>query len=111
MTERSTQPVEVLDDGRVRVSNGVITSVHSARLCADRVYGCWMHDPRGHALDQAPVHWRDDRGIAERICDHGIGHPDPQDAAYNFHELGRDITGHGCDGCCRPFPKWARRDN
>jgi hypothetical protein len=39
-----------------------------------------------------PQHWRGDRGIIERVCDHGIGHPDPDDR-------NRDKI-HGCDGCC-----------
>jgi hypothetical protein len=31
----------------------------------------------------------------ERICEHGIGHPDPD-------QIMRDEAGwvHGCDGCC-----------
>ena len=41
-----------------------------------------------------PQHFRDDRGIMERICPHGVGHPDPDDY------LAGDGM-HGCDGCCR----------
>lgn len=38
------------------------------------------------------THWRADRRIMERLCKHGIGHPDPDS---------RDPDGtHGCDGCC-----------
>jgi hypothetical protein len=29
----------------------------------------------------------------ERICDHGVGHPDPD-------EFMADVWVHGCDGCC-----------
>jgi hypothetical protein len=37
----------------------------------------------------------------ERICPHGIGHPDPDDPAFK-----NPIEGvHGCDGCCSRF--WA----
>ena len=35
-----------------------------------------------------------DRRIMERICPHGVGHPDPDDV------LNQDRV-HGCDGCCR----------
>jgi hypothetical protein len=37
----------------------------------------------------------------ERICPHGVGHPDPDDAAYHIR-IGQGYkTIHGCDGCCR----------
>ena len=33
----------------------------------------------------------------ERMCPHGVGHPDPDDVT----NLGEDVIGiHGCDGCC-----------
>jgi hypothetical protein len=43
-----------------------------------------------------PLHWRYDRGILERICPHGVGHPDPDDKASASDGI------HGCDGCCAP---------
>lgn len=48
-----------------------------------------------------PLHWRSDRGIFERICPHGIGHPDP-DCMRFYLEYHEDISAgvHGCDGCC-----------
>lgn len=88
--------------GLVYLANGVLTNVHPASACADQPWGCWIHRPRDHALAHAPVMWRADKQTAERICDHGIGHPDPQDAAYNWNVLGRDVSVHGCDGCCGP---------
>jgi hypothetical protein len=33
----------------------------------------------------------------ERICDHGIGHPDPDDIRVRERW---DEGVHGCDGCC-----------
>jgi hypothetical protein len=44
-------------------------------------------------------HWREDKGAFERICPHGIGHPDPADRYYKFNEYNGI---HGCDGCCEP---------
>lgn len=45
-------------------------------------------------------HWRNDRGILERICPHGLGHPDPDQAEY-WNETGQEWQFvHGCDGCC-----------
>jgi hypothetical protein len=49
-----------------------------------------------------PTHWRDDRKLMERICKHGVGHPDPDDLAHK-KRIGLDvdtISIHGCDGCC-----------
>jgi hypothetical protein len=48
-----------------------------------------------------PLTWRSDRGIFERICNHGIGHPDPDQFPY-WKEQGIFDTeaSHGCDGCC-----------
>jgi hypothetical protein len=39
-------------------------------------------------------------GLVERLCVHGVGHPDPDSVAYfDRHEV-RGIDVHGCDGCC-----------
>jgi len=54
---------------------------------------CTIHNPSEHHMRDWPQHWRADRGIMERICEHGIGHPDPDDTNLD--------TTHGCDGCCR----------
>ena len=86
------------------VENGLLT-VHPPSACAGQGWGCWVHAPVEHALSSAPVRWRDDRAIAERICEHGIGHPDPQGAAYSWQVEGRDVTSHGCDGCCGGLPE------
>ena len=38
--------------------------------------------------------------LMERICSHGIGHPDPDSLAW-MERNGREGYGvHGCDGCC-----------
>lgn len=73
--------------------------VHAADKCAGEF--CCIHNPSSHSLDNAPMNWRTDRGIMERICPHGIGHNDPDDTAAR-KKLGlNDSEGiHGCDGCC-----------
>jgi hypothetical protein len=42
----------------------------------------------------------------ERICPHGVGHPDPDHLAFVEERYGTDEASvesvHGCDGCCRP---------
>lgn len=47
------------------------------------------------------LYWRSDLGIFERICEHGIGHPDPD--SLSFLRKKTDDTAlsiHECDGCC-----------
>ena len=46
------------------------------------------------------LHWRGDRGIFERICQHGVGHPDPDQFEF-WRVTGQEWQGvHGCDMCC-----------
>ena len=71
--------------------------VHDAAKCAGQA--CAVHNPSNHRMSGFKRHWRSDRKIIERICPHGIGHPDPDDAAFECKQAGAD-TVHGCDGCC-----------
>lgn len=84
------------------VSNGVLTNVHPASACVGE--HCPIHNPSEHPLTDAPLLWRSDRGLMERTCKHGIGHPDPDDIAYKERKFGREFADaesvHGCDGCC-----------
>ncbi len=57
---------------------------------------CTLHNRSDHAMRSFPQHWRDDRSLMERICPHGVGHPDPDEIYLDRN--GRGI--HGCDGCC-----------
>lgn len=74
---------------------------HQAKVCvADPA--CVVHRPSNHHMRDMPMHWRSDRGQMERICEHGVGHPDPDDLAFHLSK-GRDYMGvHGCCGCCDP---------
>lgn len=66
-----------------------------AHLASDCEAPCSIHSPSDHHMSEWRQHWRGDRGIMERICEHGIGHPDP-DTRYRAGDSGV----HGCDGCC-----------
>lgn len=47
------------------------------------------------------MHLRDDKHwLAERVCRHGIGHPDPDSLAYLESRGVEGMGVHGCDGCC-----------
>ena len=83
----------------VETVDGPLT-VHPASACADRDYGCPIHAPSDHPLRLAPLRWWGNRAVLERICVHGAGHPDPDQAEYERRVHGRDIRGHACDGCC-----------
>lgn len=70
---------------------GQVIYVHNKGDCKGEY--CPIHNPSNHHMREWPTHWRSDRGMMERICPHGVGHPDPDD-------LSPDKT-HGCDGCCK----------
>lgn len=78
-------------------SDEVIVNVHSVSRCGG--LPCTIHNRSAHSMRGFPQHWRGDRGIMERVCPHGTGHPDPDNSwPDNSHEWV-----HGCDGCCAPY--------
>lgn len=80
---------------------------HSGKSCEPP---CAFHAPSDHPLKDAPLNWRsgmtpwDGRRILERMCPHGIGHPDPDGLNFANRNLPEgeepDEGVHGCDGCC-----------
>ena len=80
-----------------------LVNVHDASAdCI--VNGCPVHAPSDHSMKLFPTHWRQDRGLMERICPHGVGHPDPDHLAFTLRTAGFEAASvegiHGCDGCC-----------
>lgn len=62
--------------------------------------GCVIHNRTDHRMRWWPLKWRGDRGIFERVCRHGVGHPDPDQFPY-WVSVGEEGQGvHWCDGCC-----------
>lgn len=88
MTGDNLQPVTLV--------GGEVVHAHTAERCI--VQPCPIHAPSDHHMVEWPQHWRGDRGIVERFCIHGVGHPDP-DCIDGF---GAGV--HGCDGCCTERP-------
>ena len=85
-----------------------LDNVHDESQCNGR--NCAIHNPSDHHMKDWPLHWREDRRFFERICEHGVGHPDPDEIEYHKSQ-GRDISVHGCDGCCNPdFKGWDNQD-
>lgn len=100
-------------------SNVHLARVHSPDLCQGRP--CPIHNLTEHSMRSFPQHFRWDRGVMERICSHGVGHPDPDDLPYQieretnrmqaqgpdglprgyYESMAEDLVSiHGCDGCC-----------
>ena len=63
---------------------------HNLRSCIGNY--CTLHNRSDHHMRHMPQNWREDAGFMERICEHGVGHPDPD-------EINPKVV-HGCDGCC-----------
>ena len=68
---------------------------HPANSCIGE--HCTIHKRSEHSMRSFPQHWRGDRALMERICTHGVGHPDPDDIKVIL-EPAEGV--HGCDGCC-----------
>ena len=70
---------------------------------------CAIHSPSEHHMRDWPLLYRSDRNMIERICAHGVGHPDPDQISFWFKTLdAADATAesvHGCDFCCRQGEK------
>lgn len=78
--------------------DGVDMWVHKRGDCLGE--HCVIHNPLSTHMDGWRLHWRDDRAIFERICPHGVGHPDPSQGDY-WRLTGEEWQWvHGCDGCC-----------
>jgi len=72
-----------------------IYKTHDSRACFPNP--CCVHRVSNHHMKDWPQNYREDIGVTERICPHGVGHPDP-DQPYPA-DSAKWI--HGCDGCCQ----------
>ena len=90
-------PVEFYEIEGIR-----LVGVHKEAACAGRT--CIIHSPTDHHMRLFPLHWRSDRGIFERICEHGVGHYDPDQMTYWKEQGWEGMDVHGCCGygCCVP---------
>jgi hypothetical protein len=82
------------------IKGGQRIMAHDPSRCVGHF--CSVHNPSDHYMKDWPQLWRDDRGIMERICPHGVGHPDPDDVAFynKAHPDDKYYIVHGCCGCC-----------
>ncbi len=95
---RSQRDVGMFMDG-----TGVVLRCHPRYACN---MPCAIHGPSDHHMRYWPTYWRQDLLSFERLCEHGIGHPDPDSLRYIQDHQGvsmmRAVSTHGCDGCCAP---------
>lgn len=72
--------------------------VHTKDQCTPP---CPFHAPSDHPLKNSPMLIRSDKNfLVERLCEHSIGHSDPDSVAYmEVHGI-KAMGVHGCDGCC-----------
>lgn len=86
------------------LESGQAIFTHEAGECIGE--WCVIHRPMPGPWESWPRVWRGDRGIVERRCPHGVGHP-----VAEMHEwsimMGQEVDLiHGCDGCpCSPSAK------
>lgn len=88
---------KILEQEVNTLSGGQTLRTHPISQCQGQF--CCIHNPSQHHMVVWPMIWRSDRRIMERVCPHGIGHPDPDDANYRA-STGDNDSVHGCDGCC-----------
>lgn len=74
-----------------------IIYTHPPFACKSR--NCTIHNRSDHSMRGYAQHWRSDRAIMERICSHGVGHPDPDEYKLGGIDSWSESV-HGCDGCC-----------
>lgn len=90
---------------------GIVQINHAPSLCEGDV--CCLHNPSDHHMKTWPTTFRSDRAVrvryrvfvlTERVCEHGIGHPDPDSLDFARSLGGRQFAQaqavHGCDRCC-----------
>jgi len=94
-------PIKLKRPNTWRISENQVIVTHDASKCAGK--NCCIHNPSDHHMRSWTMYWRGDKGVMERLCpEHGVGHPDPDDADFN-RRAGRDyLNVHGCCGCCTP---------
>lgn len=85
--------------------NGTIrfTNIHRRSACKGR--SCIVHNPSDTVANREdwPYIFREGHagGRIERVCPHGVGHPDDSQVKYLEEVTGETHWGlHGCDGCC-----------
>lgn len=92
----------------IALESKIILKTHGAAVCKsdrDDGHACCIHGPSAHPLVGATLYWDVNRGLMERICAHGVHHPDPDHVAFLTRKIGHISISHRCDGCCVDMSK------
>jgi len=87
-------------------TTGVRLNVHSRGDCDGN--GCTIHAPSDHHMKDWPTDWRGTGTGMERVCSHGVGHPDPDHVNFlrrrRLDRFADSCLRHGCcsERCCEP---------
>lgn len=102
-------PQEARRSNRLEPTQGAMgkTIWHHRREECSAIRGgndyCPFHRPSLHAMIEEPMLMRE-TGLIERVCIHGIGHADPDSAAFLdrvYDQPPGTWATHGCDRCCQ----------
>lgn len=98
LTKSQMRRIAKTDSTLVQLEHSdVFLRVHEEGQCKGEY--CTAHNRSDHSMRSFPQHFRWDRMLMERICPHGVGHPD-------VDEIDLDVNGrgsHGCCGCCSGY--------
>lgn len=90
-----------------QVFGSLLLNVHPFSECSgaslrygEATSGCPLHRPSNHGMRGWPLSYRSDRKIFERLCPHGVGHPDPDSVSRHWVTRRQNESIHRCDGCC-----------
>jgi hypothetical protein len=84
--------------------DGRLMTVHAIGTCSGPY--CCVHNPSDHPLRNLPLYWVPFGAVMERVCAHGIRHPDPDDVAHwrrLYGDRAADARAAHCcdtDRCC-----------
>lgn len=91
---RTRQPSVLVVDTWQPHGSSKFYATHDPKQCFPNP--CCVHRPSEHHMKDWPQNYRDDTGVTERVCGHGVGHPDP-DQPWPTDDV---RWMHGCCGCC-----------
>jgi hypothetical protein len=80
-----------------------LIQVHPEWACVtESPDGCPIHAPSDHHMVAWDMHWNNETRLVERICAHGLLHPDPDSAAWWARHGYRWPHPCACRCCVRP---------
>ena len=95
-TVRPQQPPGPRQEPNLLEHTNTTYNTHAADFC-DTEFPCSIHRRSNHPMRPFPQTWCGQHNIMERLCPHGLAHPDPDDYLVRTEQV---ATAHPCDDCC-----------